>query len=464
MYDKTPLTKITIPITLPPLLKYILDEWRGFYPRCKTRRLQITIAPDELELLRALADGFYRKFRDDARVTWDDETYRVWSSVVVQGSTQSFRFPVDLFLAESHAEVLPDLARRVRTRPDLDEGTALDQIAYALDQITVLLKKNDVRLLQLLCEPHALEPYHFLFPADNQLARTLGTTEPTIQSRLSRLLQAQVLQPHYWVNPRSLEFALAITEHPWPGSPRDRSQQMVAFETAPEQGVSVVLQQLSGDELATPHWPVHEFLYATNLDQLAQWNQLSWTAYPPVVGATEEEPVTSTGSSIDLTQSPTPALTSLDVRLIHLLQTTAGRDAALLERETGLSTADLQTQIRGLVAAPHCLPLMAIRRIGLHNRLFVYLDGPAAQVQAFRENLLLLPQVALFVSEDRLVAVVLLPDHWVYRFATDLERLKLAGWRLFYRVWTPTSSCDLRKSITVFTSALAEDKGEFQAE
>ncbi|MFQ5978046.1 MAG: hypothetical protein ACE5OZ_07955 [Candidatus Heimdallarchaeota archaeon] len=442
------MSKISLPKTLSPLLAHLLEDWRGLYRACKTRFFYTTISREEFARLRVLADNFLRVFRDDPRVTFEEATYWLWSSVSITGHSLSFRFPVDLFIAESHADVLPALLRRLRTTPGLEEGAVIDHIVQALHQITILLRLNDICLITLLSDPAFLQQTHYLFPTEQQLARALAVHEKTVHHRLWRLLNADVVRLHYWANPRSFSQQLAIAEQLWPLEDSDHKFIFLAFETAPQQGITITLRPAS-QPFPQGQWPVREFLYVTNLGQLKPAHQTCWLAYPPLTEQPQPHPFSANVVTIDLTTPPAAPLSTNEEALLALLQATGGRDGPRLERETGLSSADVQTQVLTLVEGHHCYPLLALQRLGLHYRICVYLDGTADQVATFRQNLLHYPQLVLFAGTSRLVAMVSLPESWVYPFVTDLERLKLAGWRLYYRVGTPASWLDLWKPVSL---------------
>ncbi|MHA2272260.1 MAG: hypothetical protein ACXACI_10380 [Candidatus Hodarchaeales archaeon] len=431
------LGKIRLPSNLPSLVARIMDDWRGIYSSCKTRRLSIYVLEEEHQRLRALADSFYSAFRDNEQVEFDETQYRVFSSVIVQGSEKKILFPYDLFIHESHAEVLPIVADRLRNSSGtIDERVFIDRLALDFERVKIILKKNDVRIIKLLTDTHFIENVGNLFPTEAQVARQLGVTEATAEMRIRRLMDVHAIQLRYMPNPSSFDCSIRLVEHPWPLQPNLRKDCMYSFEYTPKRGISCLItpskETLTLND-SSVFDPTH-FLFSWNLEQLDQWNKPSWEIRTQLTADREEEEETPMiAIDVELKASQKSEINRKDVEAIDILQKTQGIDTDLLEKHFGVAQDEVQKKLNWLIKEKYCIILPHFLHIGLENTYFIYFEGKDEQLTHMQKNLKVFPQTELLIAEDRILGVISLPKHWSHDFALDAEELKLEGYRIFYR-------------------------------
>ncbi|MHA2368159.1 MAG: hypothetical protein ACXADX_05000, partial [Candidatus Hodarchaeales archaeon] len=344
------LSQIIPPPTVPPLVHRLLDDWRGLYKYCKTRRLSIDILEEDYHLLRALADSFSAAFRDHPQVTLDEAAYRLRSSVIVQGYERSILFPYDLFIHESHANVLPRVVDRLRHSPEVkDERAFIDWLAGEFDRLPIILKKNDIRIIKFLANPAFLQKIDYLFPTEVHIARQLGITEATADMRLRRLLAVRTLQLKYLAHPSAFGYSLKLIRHPWPLTATLRHDSLYSFEYTPNKGVSCML--VPSEELIPPEAeataPVKTLEFSWNLTQLDQWNKPSWAVRTQLTGMRDQEVPVDT-VVLDMDNSRTTRISGKDVEILALLQETQGLGADLGEIPAGLSSEQAHKEVQRL--------------------------------------------------------------------------------------------------------------------
>jgi hypothetical protein len=430
------LSQIIPPPAVPPLVHRLLDDWRGLYKYCKTRRLSIDILEEDYHLLRALTDSFYAAFRDHPQVMFDEAAYRLRSSVIVQGNERSILFPYDFFIHESHANVLPRVVDRLRHSPEVeDERVFIDRLAIEFARIPIILKKNDVRIIKLLVDPAFLQKIGYLFPTEVPIARQLGITEATADMRLRRLLAVRALQLRYLAHPSAFDASLKLIRHPWPLTATLRQDSLYSFEYAPHKGISCILVPSDGvvppEAESTTHVKTLEFSW--NLTQLDQWNKPNWAVRTQLTGMRDQEVPVHT-VVLDLDNPRTTRISRKDAETIGLLQETHGLGADLGETPTGVSSEQAQKAVQRLVSDQHCLVLPYFQHIGLENPIFVYYEGKPDQLADMRLNLREFPRAELMVAENNLLAVIGLPKAWCYDVQQDMEELQTEGHAIHYRV------------------------------
>ena len=128
------LGEIIIPNALPPIIDRIFNDWRDLHAQCKTRRLSIHVLEEEHSRLRSLTDSFFVAFRNDPIVEFNQETYRVKSSVILHGNHSKLLYPFDLYIGESHANILLRVLKQLPVYPSLDNPKKIiDFIAQELE-------------------------------------------------------------------------------------------------------------------------------------------------------------------------------------------------------------------------------------------------------------------------------------------------------------------------------------------
>jgi len=431
------LGKIRLPTNYPPLAARILDDWRGLYSYCKTRRLSIYVLEEEHQRLRALADSFYAAFRDNPQVELDETLYRVLSSVIIQGHEEQILFPFDLFIHESHADILPIIADRLRNSPIIvDERAFIDRLAREFKRIKIILKKNDIRIIKLISDPRFISAIGNLFPTETQIARQLGVTEATAEMRLRRLVDVRAIQLKYMAHPSSFGCSVQLVEHLWPLKPDLRKDILYSFEYIPGRGISCFILP-SGENVEledSSTVKASNLLFSWNLAQLDQWNKSSWEVRTQLTAAREEEEFSLTSIEVELGEGKEKKIDHIDAEGIDILQRDQGMSLELLEDHYHLSRAEVQKRLNKLVKEKHCIPMPYFLHIGLENIHFVYYEGERSELAQMRSNLAVLPQAELVCAAKKLVGVICLPENWSYSFATDVEDLKTEGHKIYYRV------------------------------
>lgn len=432
------LGKISLPANLPPLAARIMDDWRGMYTNCKTRKLSIHVLEEEYQRLRALADSFYSAFRDDPRVEFDETQYRVLSSVIIHGKEKHIRFPFDLFIHESHAEILPIIADRLRSSSEItDERIFIDRIALEFEQILIILKKNDVRIIKLLSDLQFIESVGNLLPTETQVARQLGVTEATAEMRIRRLMDVNAMQLRYFAHSSSFGCAVQLVEHPWPLEPKLRKDSLYSFEYVPKRGITCLTIPSSEEiklEDSTITEPNH-LMFTWNLAQLGQWNKPSWDNRTQLTaGRDEEEEMTQTSLVIELNSRKRTKISREDAEAIEILQKTQGIGSDSLEKHYEVPQEEARKKLNWLIEEKHCTVMPYFLHIGLENKFFVYYEGTKDELAQMRNNLTIFPQTELVVANNKLLGLICLPKSWSHGFASDAEELRLIGHQIHYRV------------------------------
>ncbi|MFQ5978891.1 MAG: hypothetical protein ACE5OZ_12255 [Candidatus Heimdallarchaeota archaeon] len=432
------LGKISLPSNLPPLAARIMDDWRGMYTSCKTRKLSIHVLEEEHQRLRALADSFYSAFRDDPRVEFDETQYRVLSSVIVHGNEKYIRFPFDLFIHESHAEILPIIADRLRNSSEItDERIFIDRIALEFEQIRIILKKNDVRIIRLLSDTRFIETVGNLFPTETQVARQLGVTEATAEMRIRRLMDVNAMQLRYLAHPSSFGCAVRLVEHPWPLEPKIRKDSLYSFEYVPKRGITCLTIpsnekiELEDSTIAEPS----QLIFTWNLAQLNQWNKQSWDSRTQLTaGRDEEEEMAQTSLEIKLNSHNQTKISREDAEAIDILQKTQGIGSDSLEKHYKVPKEEALKKLNWLIEEKYCTVMPYFLHIGLENKFFVYYEGTKNELAQMRKNLTIFPQAELVSANKKLLGLIYLPKSWSHGFASDAEELRLNGHQIHYRV------------------------------
>ncbi|MFX0117557.1 MAG: hypothetical protein ACFFB3_23625 [Candidatus Hodarchaeota archaeon] len=440
------LGKIRLPSNLPPLVSRIMDDWRGIYTSCKTRKLSIYVLEEEHQRLRALADSFYSAFRENPQVDFDETQYRVLSSVTIRGHEREILFPFDLFIHESHADILPMVAERLLNSPPIsDERIFIDQLALQFERIKIILKKNDVRIIRLFTESSFIESIGYLFPNEAQVARQLGVTEATAEMRIRRLMDVRAVQLKYMAHPSSFNCSVQLVEHPWPLKEDLRKDALYAFEYIPRRGISCLIVP-SGEKIAIEDSSVTtptNFAFSWNLSQLNQWNKPSWEIRTQLTGSREEEGETPESMiDIELPGNQKAKISREDAEAIGVLQNTQGIGADLLEKHYEIGQTEAQKKLNWLISEKHCIVFPHLLHIGLENKYFVYYEGDKDSLAQMQSNLSLFPQTELMIADTKLLGVISLPKQWSYGFAMDAEEIKLEGHQIHYRATSRASVHD----------------------
>ncbi len=443
------LGQIKLPTNLRPLITRILDDWRGLYTYCKTRRLSIHVLEEEHQRLRALADSFYAAFRQNPQVEFNEAEYRVKSSVIIHGSESKILFPFDLFIHESHADILPDITEwlRIYTSQMHDERVFIDRLAREFKRVSIILKKNDIRIIKLFTNPDFISDVGNLFPSEFQIARRLGVTEATAEMRIRRLMDVQAIQLFYQPHPVSFKCTVQLLEHSWPLESKFRESTLYSFEYSPGRGVSAIIIPMGKEIQIKDSFSVlvEKIRYSWNFTQLDQWNKDSWEKRTKLT-TIEEEPLDLPKILLDLNLERKNHLNSKDAKAVDALQQSQGIDTDLFEKTYNISSEEAKKRLNKLIEGNHCVTIPHFLHIGLENRYFVYLKAENETLDNFYNNLSNFPQSEVLMAEDQLLGVVGLPKQWVYDFAIDAEELKSSGNILYYRVASFDTIYSPRKS------------------
>jgi len=427
--ERTLLSKITFPQQLPPLIARILDDWRGMYSDCTIRPANWTAEEEDIRRCRAIAESFARSYEDHPLIELlepESHVFSVYGSIVVRGLRRKLLFPYDLLIHESHDEVLPRVSRwlskirRERFRKPDFAAEFIDWLAFEFERMTIILKKNDVRIVRLLSTPSQLQELGNLFPQGEQIAKQLGLTSATGENRILRLHQINAIRLQYIPHPLALGRVTRIVEFEWPPTAEWQTcleaNASVAFQTSSTTGVAV---DHATDIVFGPKTLAESevrFYYSIwNLDQLDQWNRENFPSYTPFTGYhASEDDILRSPPVFEFGKAP-PQLQEKDITLLRRLN------------DQQIDTADKKTRNRltTLVKENQIKILPQFRHIGLDSEFHLYASSDAVDdLGGLQADLLTLPYASVVAGQDCLLGLVVLPNSWSHHFSVDLAELK----------------------------------------
>lgn len=419
------------------------------------------------DVLKNYAKNFYDVFKNSSiPVVYNEITFNQYHSVrIMMDSSSCYQFPWDLYLLIKNNVRIPD---ELILKFNFNYRLFFMYLYEYIFAIRRKIRPADVKILQYLSK-YKFYRDSLLFYDKRRIAKFLKLDESTITKRIKYLAENRIFFDSYILNPFKLGYLVKMYLY---STNQQQSYEFLNTYTLVKLKLSnddvlhiVALPYLFEDQLSVLtnliSYDINTITINTNLDQLNAKKEESFTNIPlwesekfylkPNVIFDSNEPQewysaliqksteiedNSNGltriSKYSIDTQLDRLTTILDYLTTYFTPKTKFEDIA---EQLTLNKQDTIELFRFLITYKLGELVIQTKYIDCNARFFIILKyAPDKEInpiiENFQQNLLLLPYSHVFISDQIVAAIAVLPANWTVSFTTYLHLLEEAGIKL----------------------------------